>query len=134
MPSTYLASPRNSQSHHGAAIIEEFGMRWIELPNEKHRKIENIVIKSFSHDTLGSIGHKILPVQGNQKNTFDPFYQLLQRASSCRNSLGWLVSPVSRSQKEGSLDNTEALLDYTMSSQVPEKRVGDPDYTMRGGG
>ena len=65
------------------------------------RKIENIVTKSFSHDTLGSIGHKILPVQGNQKNTFDPFYQLLQRASSCRNSLGWLVSPVSRSQKEG---------------------------------
>ena len=101
---------------------------------KKHRKIENIVIKSFSHDTLGSIGHKILLVRGNQKNTFDPFYQLLQRASSCRNSLGWLVSPVSRSQKEGSLDNTEALLDYTMSSQVPEKRVGDPDYTMRGGG
>ena len=50
-------------------------MRWIELPNEKHRKIENIVIKSFSHDTLGSIGHKILPVRGNQKNTFDLFYQ-----------------------------------------------------------
>ena len=99
---------------------------------KKHRKIEKIVIKSFSHDTLGSIGHKILLVRGNQKNTFDLFCQLLQRASSC--SLGWLVSPVSRSQKEGSLDNTEALLDYTMSSQVPEKRVGDPDYTMRGGG
>ena len=91
---------------------------------KKHRKIENIVIKSFSHDTLGSIGHKILLVRGNQKNTFDPFYQLLQRASSCRNSLGWLVSPVSRSQKEGSLDNTEALLDYTMSSQGPEESWG----------
>ena len=79
----YLASPRNSQSHpptytlkhNGAAIIEEFGMRWIELPNEKHKKIEKIVVKSFSHDTLGSIGHKILPVRGNQKNTFDLFYQ-----------------------------------------------------------